>query len=102
LVGIGTLVFLVSDQEEGFDAVTSNQYHKTFFRLWHAFLALSGAYIWGRLLSLSINIRLGYTVLQGSNALASFVSLSVTKIKTFLELTPASQCYKVFSSSDVK
>jgi len=49
---------------------------------------LSGAPLYGRLLALLANIRLGWKRLPGTNALAYYEKLGLMTVKSFITLAP--------------
>ncbi len=54
-----------------------------------------GVPLFGKLLVITTNIRLGWKGLSGINPLAYFKHLSITGIKYFIKLTPGANVMKI-------
>ncbi len=59
---------------------------------------LSGAPLYGKLLALPTNVRLGWKSLPRTNTLAYYKSLEITAVKSFITLAPGQNITKLFTA----
>ncbi len=60
------------------------------------FLSKKGVLLWGILLALPTNIRLGWKVLSGTNTQAYFKKWEIVGVKSFIILSPGHSVVKLF------